>query len=173
MAMRTRRRKRINNLEAVNMQIESDARTTLEQALRDAGLFRYFSHTDIVKPAARWVRFGKPGLIPPRIRTLKADVKRLDRLLKQSQEKISIPEQFNHFNAIRQAEIERDWERLAEPSAVSAFARKARCQMKRKLTAIETALKEKEKVAYDFSSRLYYRVLVKTDSYYLVKTEAF
>ena len=105
-----------------------------------------------------------------------------------------------------------------QAASVSAFARKARCQMKRKLTAIETALKEKEKqelkaceeailaqidespaqikeidaldfplqvinrvlkrllhqekVAYDFSSRLYYRVLVKADSYYLVKTDS-
>ena len=77
-----------NNLEAVDMQINSDARSMFEQALRDAGLFRYFSHTDIAKPAARWVRFAKPSLVPPRVRKLEADCKRLNRLLKQSQEKI-------------------------------------------------------------------------------------
>ena len=89
MAMRTGIRKRINNLEAVNMQIESESRTAFERALREVGLLRYFSHTDIVKPAARWVRFGKPSLIPPRMRQLEADCKRLDELLKLSNEKIA------------------------------------------------------------------------------------
>ena len=71
------------------MQIESDARTVFEQALRDVGLLRYFSHTDIAKPAARWVRFGKPSLVPHRVRKLEAEVKRLDILLKLSNENIA------------------------------------------------------------------------------------
>ena len=88
MAMRTGIRKRINNLEAINMQIESDSRSMFEQVLRDAGLFRYFTHADIAKLAARWVRYGKPSLVYPKIRTLEADLRRLEALLGHRQEKI-------------------------------------------------------------------------------------